>query len=166
MVKRSPHVDAVRTEILRWLDRCEAFHGLDNDRRRRLAVALSRVGSFLAHDALWLHTEEETQPQVTAAVAELRAGVADHLGLEGNPQDPSLSMSAEMVRQIDHGDFVESVIGQLFSWLAGANAARLELLDETLASLGDLPYRPEEPAIDRPRQREIAALLVQFRDDS
>lgn len=164
MVKRSPHVDAVRTEVLRWLDRCEAFRHLDDDRRRRLAVALARVGSFLAHDALWLHTDEETRPEVASAVGALREVVADHLGLEGNPEDSTISMSAEMVRQIDHGDFVASVIGQLFSWIEGANGARLELLDETLASLGDLPYRPEEPAIDRPRQREIAALLVQFRD--
>ncbi len=164
MDKPSPHQDAVRTEVLRWLDQCHAFRELDDGRRRRLAVRLATAGSLLAHDALWFHPDEASRPEVAAAVRGVQRHVSGRMGIEGVPGDPGSMAAAEAVRMIDHGDFVEVVIEHLLGWVRDADDVGLAELDEALGALGDLPLVPRDAEVDRARQRELATLLVQLRD--
>jgi len=150
MTPGTTHRDAIRMELLRWLDRSPGYVSLPRNERRALAGSAARVLGFLCQDIGWLYAaDDEEEPEV----APLRDVLAHRLGLDAPIVD-----SEEPDEAVGFAGFVSELVKLTFEPMAEADTASLRAYADLLAHLGRVA---EEAAPgSTPIQRRIAAALA------
>lgn len=144
------HRDAIRMELLRWLDRSPGYAALPQTERRALAGAGGQLIEFLCEDIAWLYAaDDDEEPEV----APLRDVLAHRLGL-----DAALDGATEPGDPVGFAGFVTELVKLTFEGVVDADTATLRAYADLLTRLGQVAEGapPGNTAI----QRRIAAALA------
>jgi predicted P-loop ATPase len=169
MDHNSANRDTIRMQLLRWLDRSDAYRALQRRQRQQIAAHAEAAAVFLSGDAWWLLPQQDEPAEVAQSVGRIRDAVGRRLGLLGDEDSrvTATPVSAELMRQLDYADFVAELIQELFSPVVDASERQLmsyaDLLSSVATEVAVLDgSEPSELRADRLRahRRAVAAILL------